>query len=216
MRLWTKGLLAVAAGLGGAVYWARRNPLPCPYSQRFFLGPRPFITRSRLGEVLRPQAGERLLELGPGTGFYTLAVARGIAPGGVLEICDVQQEMLDHTKREADRAGIGNVVPTRADARELPYSDASFDGAFLVTVLGEVPDQDRALEELARVLKPGARLVVGEIAFDPHFVTLNSLWKRCERAGFVFEEKSGNAVAYFARFRNPAIPQAGVPASPLR
>jgi ubiquinone/menaquinone biosynthesis C-methylase UbiE len=203
MGIWRKGLVGAAAGLGAAVYWARKNPAACPYSQRFLLGPRPFITRERLAEVLRPQRGERLLELGPGTGFYTLAVARDIAPDGVLEICDVQQEMLDHTMREADKRGIENIVPARADARELPYPDSAFDGAFLVTVLGEVPDQDQGLDELERVLKPNARLVVGEIAFDPHFVTMKSLWERCERAGFVFEERSGNAVGYFARFRKP-------------
>jgi len=60
-----------------------------------------------------------------------------------------------------------NITPTRSDARELPYEDDSFDAAYLVAVLGEIPDQNAALRELARVLKPGGRLVVGELVGDP-------------------------------------------------
>ena len=53
----------------------------------------------------------------------------------------------------------------------MPYEDGTFDAAFLVTVLGEVPDQDSALRELARVLQPGGRLIVGELLGDPHYVS---------------------------------------------
>ena len=89
-----------------------------------------------------------MLEIGPGTGYYTLPVAGWLSPGGRLDVLDVQQEMLDHTMRRAREQGIDNVAPTLADARELPYPEDSFDGAYLVTVLGEIPDQDAALREL--------------------------------------------------------------------
>ena len=65
--------------------------------------------------------GERLLEVGPGTGYYALPVAEWLAPGGTLDVLDVQQEMLDHTLRRAGEHGIDNITPTLADARELPY-----------------------------------------------------------------------------------------------
>jgi ubiquinone/menaquinone biosynthesis C-methylase UbiE len=76
---------------------------------------------------------------------------------------DLQQEMLDHTMRRAAEAGVRTIEPRRGDARELPYADATFDAAYLVAVLGEVPDPDAALRELARILKPGGRLVVGAV-----------------------------------------------------
>jgi ubiquinone/menaquinone biosynthesis C-methylase UbiE len=198
------GRLLIAAGavLGAGWLWWRRNPSACPYSQRFWVeAPHPFITRERLQRILEPRSPERVLEVGPGTGYYALPVADWLSPDGVLDVLDVQQEMLDHTMRRADEHGIANIVPTRADAREMPYEDDTFDAAYLVTVLGEIPDQDAALEELARVLKPGARLVVGELFGDPHMVTFGSLRQRAQSAGLVFEERLGGPLGYFARFR---------------
>lgn len=153
--------------------------------------PRPFLGSRPVLEILAPRPGERLLELGPGTGFHTFDVATALEPGGTLAIFDLQQEMLDHVMAGAERRGIGNLEPRQGDARELPYDDASFDGAFLVTVLGEIPDQDRVLRELRRVLKPGTRLVFGEAALDPHVVFPRALERRCAAAGFTFERRTG-------------------------
>jgi len=199
----TIGLAAVAAVLGGALWW-RKNPSACPYGQRFWVeAPHPFITRARLREVLDPRPGERVLEVGPGTGYYTLDVAEWVGPGGNVDIFDVQQEMLDHTIARASERGIANITPTRGDARCLHYPDASFDAAYLVAVLGEIPDQPAALAELARVLKPGGRLVVGELFGDPHWVNPARLEQRAEAAGFAFARRSGSRLAYFARFERP-------------
>ncbi len=70
-------------------------------------------------------------------------------------------------------------------------------------MLGEIPDQDAALRELARVLKPGGRLVVGELFGDPHWVSPGSLRRRAEAAGLVFARRSGSPLGYFARFERP-------------
>jgi len=160
--------------------------------------PHPFITRKRLREALAPQPGETVLEIGPGTGYYSLDVAQWIAPG-TLHVFDLQQEMLDHTMARAAERGIANIRPTQGDARSLPYPDASFDAAYLVTVLGEIPDQEAALRELRRVLRPSGRLVVGEIMLDPHVVTEGALRERAERSGLRFERRVGNRFGYFAR-----------------
>ena len=194
------GLVAVAAVLGAAIWW-RRNPSACPYSQRFWVeAPHPFITRARLREVLRPAPGESILEIGPGTGYYTLELAEWVAPGGGVEIFDIQQEMLDHTMERAGEAGAANVSPTLGNAESLPHGDDSFDAAVLVTVLGEIPDGDAALREIRRVLRPGGRLVVGELLGDPHYVSFGSLRSRAESAGLRYEERSGSWPGYFARF----------------
>jgi SAM-dependent methyltransferase len=200
MRLVT-ALVLGAVVIAAAVYWARTHPSACPYSLRVLLGPRPFIGRERLLEVLEPAPGERILEVGSGTGYYTLGVAARL-DGGSLAAFDVQQEMLDHVTREASARGISNVEPKLGDARALPYLDASFDGAYLVTVLGEIPDQAAALRELHRVLKPRGRLVVGELALgDPHFVAPGKLTAAAEAVGFELEQRVGPPFGYFALLR---------------
>jgi ubiquinone/menaquinone biosynthesis C-methylase UbiE len=197
------GAVSAAALLAAAIWW-RRHPSACPYSQRFWVeAPHPLITRARLREALAPSAGERILEVGPGTGYYTLAVAEMLGRGGSLEIFDLQQPMLDQTIKAAREHGLDNVIATRGDARSLPYAEDRFDGAFLVTVLGEIPDQDAALRELRRVLKPGGRLIVGELFGDPHWVRFGVLQERARRAGLEAQERVGTRLGYFARFTKP-------------
>jgi SAM-dependent methyltransferase len=202
---WKAALLAAAGAVGAASLWWRRHPSACPYSQRFWVqAPHPFITRGRLREALGDVRGRRVLEVGPGTGFYTLPVAGWVGPDGRLDIFDIQQEMLDHTMRRAGEAGLVNVEPAQGDARSLPYDDATFDAAYLVTVLGEIPDQQAALRELARVLKPDGRLVVGELWGDPHVVPIGRVREQAPAAGLRFERRIGPAVGFFAVLR-PAL-----------
>jgi SAM-dependent methyltransferase len=175
--------VAAAVAIGGALgagLWWRKHPSPCPYGLRVWVQvPHPIISRSRLKRVLAPRPGERVLEIGPGTGYYTLDLAEWIRDGE-LEILDIQPEMLEHTMGKARSRGLTNVSSTPADATKLPYADRSFDAAVLVTTLG------------------------GEIAVgDPHFSRLTSLRRRAEGAGLAADGHSGFPLAYFARFTKP-------------
>jgi ubiquinone/menaquinone biosynthesis C-methylase UbiE len=190
---------AAAATLGAALWW-RKNPSACPYGQRFWVeAPHPIITRERLRSVLRPAPGERLLEVGVGTGYYSCELAEWVAPQGKLELFDLQQEFLDHVMRAAAERGLSNLLATQGDATRLPYEDASVDGVILTAVLGEIPDTAAALREIRRVLKPGGRLVVGELFGDPHFTTRAALERMSAEAGLALSEHSGNWFGYFAR-----------------
>jgi ubiquinone/menaquinone biosynthesis C-methylase UbiE len=195
---------AAALAVAGAALWWRTHPSACPYGQRFWVeAPHPFITRPRLREALGPAAGRRVLEVGPGTGYYAVDVADWLGPDGRLDVLDVQQEMLDHTLRAAHARGVdGRITATRGDARELPYADATFDAAYLVTVLGEVPDQLQALRELARVTRPDGRVVVGELFGDPHMVTPGSLRERAAAAGLAVERRIGPWFGSFTILRH--------------
>lgn len=200
MRIRTVLGLTATAGIGAALWW-RKNPSACPYGQRFWVeAPHPIITRDRLRTVLRPAPGERVLEIGPGTGYYTLEMAEWVGPEGTVEVFDLQQEFLDHVMRRAAECGLANVVPTRGDATALPYDDASIDAVVLTAVLGEIPDPVAALREIHRVLEPSGRLVVGELFGDPHFTTLATLRRQAAEAGLTLEQRSGNWFGYFARF----------------
>ncbi len=190
---------AALATLGAALWW-RKNPSACPYGQRFWVeAPHPIITRDRLRAVLRPEPGERVLEIGVGTGYYSLDLAEWLGPEGKLELFDLQQKFLDHVMRAANERDLANLVPTQGDATALPYADASIDAVVLTAVLGEIPDCAAALREIRRVLKPGGRLVVGELFGDPHFTTLASLKGQAGDAGLDYQEHSGNWFGFFAR-----------------
>ena len=196
-----KAALGIVGGatLAAALWW-RKNPSACPYGQRFWVeAPHPIISRERLRTVLAPQPGERVLEIGPGTGYYTLDLAEWVGPDGRVEIFDLQREFLDHVMQRAGERGLANVTPTQGDATALPYDDDSIDAVVLTAVLGEIPDTLAALREIRRVLRPGGRLVVGELFGDPHFTTQASLRRQAAEAGLRWEAHSGAWLGYFAR-----------------
>ena len=204
--VWVLGGVGLAA-LGYALVglWLRKHPDALPYAARGFLAfPRRTLHWRRLLEMLDVKGSERVLEVGPGTGYYSLPVARSLNAGS-LDVVDVRKEFVEHVARRADTAGLTNLRASLGDGSWLPYDDGGFDAAFLVTVLGEIPDQDAALRELRRVLRPGGRLIVGEslAGGDPHHVGFGSLRGRAEAAGFKFDSRTGGPLAYVARFVDP-------------
>lgn len=193
-------IAGAGAGIAATVWWWS-DRAPYPYAQRRMLDMQlPFLTNHRLDALLGPRPGERVLEIGPGTGLQALHVAVQLGATGRLDIVDVQQPMLDHVMRRAAASRIDTIVPTLADAARLPFPDASFDAAYLVTVLGEVPDPAAAIGELGRVLRPGGRLIVGEY-FDPHFVPLVTLLRYANAAGLTLGARLGPPLAYLAQLR---------------
>ena len=115
--------------------------------------------RRRTRQVLQPKAGERVLDLAAGTGVSTVELARS---GATAVACDFSLGML--------RAGRANVHRRRAvpfvagDATHLPFADAAFDAAVISFGLRHVSDVPAALREMARVVRPGGRLVVCEFS----------------------------------------------------
>jgi ubiquinone/menaquinone biosynthesis C-methylase UbiE len=192
---------ASAAVAAAAAAWWYTDSAPYPYAQRKVLDlPLPFLTNRRLDALLGIRPGERVLEIGPGTGLQALHVAGLVGGEGRLSVIDVQDEMLDHVMSRARAAGITSIDAANADARKLPFPDATFDAAYLVTVLGEIPDPAAAVRELRRVLKPDGRLVVGEF-LDRHYVPLVDLLSYGNAAGLELSGRLGPPLAYFARLR---------------
>jgi len=145
-----------------------------------------------------------VLELGPGPGYFSPAVAKAV-PHGKLVLVDVQQEMLDMAKKRLDAYGVANVEYRTGDALSLPVDDASFDVAFLVAVLGEVPDRTRSLKELHRVLKPGGLLSVTEMRiFDPDAIARRDLQATVEALGFQRWSTHGLLLHYTLGLRKAA------------
>ena len=106
-----------------------------------------------------PLAGLRVLDVGCGDGAYALAAAR---QGAHVVGVDASLPMIEAARARAHEAEL-DVEFRLADAAALPFEDGRFDGVLAVTVLCFVPDAAAALREMARVLAPGGRLVLGEL-----------------------------------------------------
>jgi SAM-dependent methyltransferase len=194
--VWGAGVLAAGAL---ARHWSRVYPAPMPHAMRWVLYlSHPGLSPDALHRVLKPRPDERMLEIGPGIGHHALPTAGALGPGGRLGVLDVQPEMLADLVRRAERRGVSNIVATEGDAQQLPYPDATFDGAYLVTVLGEIPRPAAALRELRRVVKPGGRIVLGELFLDPDYVSPGRLRELASTAGLTFSRQTGSRFSYFA------------------
>jgi ubiquinone/menaquinone biosynthesis C-methylase UbiE len=154
--------------------------------------------------VLAPRQGERIIEIGAGTGYYSFALAEALGPAGETAALDSQAEMVGELRRLAAERRVRNLDAVHGDAIELPFGDGTFDGALLVMTLGEIRSQGAALRELRRVLKPGGRVVVAESPVDPHFVSLSRLLELAEGAGLLLDRSERRLLAYVTRLA-PAV-----------
>lgn len=122
-------------------------------------------------------ANADVLDIAGGTGDVTFSVARAFRPAHV-QCTDLVPEMLD-VARAHYAAGAARGVPVDfevVDAQNIPYADSSYDTVTMAYGIRNMPDRDRALSEILRVLKPGGALVCLEFSTPP-----NPLWRALYR-----------------------------------
>lgn len=113
--------------------------------------------------VAQPRLGDRVLDLAGGTGDLARAFARKVGDQGVVVHTDINEAMLREGRHRLLDEGL--VLPTAlCDAEQLPFGDASFDIVTVAFGLRNMTHKDRALAQMARVLKPGGRLLVLEFS----------------------------------------------------
>jgi len=110
--------------------------------------------------------GETVLDIGCGAGMDLLLAARRAGPSGRAIGIDMTEAMRDRARGSAAAAGLTNVEVHRADATALPLEDASVDVVISNGVLNLVPEKEKAFQEIRRVLRPGGRLQLADIALD--------------------------------------------------
>ena len=143
--------------------YGRGGPIPVSQAGTLLSPLRRFIMPVRATlDFLGIRGGQTVLELGPGPGYYTVEASRLVGDTGRVLCLDLQRGMLDLLRPRLSENGVTNADMVIADATRLPLADGSVDLAFLITVLGEVPDRPAALAALRRVLKPGGTLAFGE------------------------------------------------------
>ena len=112
-------------------------------------------------EVIDPKPGERLLEVGCGSGLLCRMVSPQLQPDGCMVGVDISREFLAEARNYTTEAGVSEqIIFESGQAEALPYPAACFDGAFAARLLLHTANPDAAVQEMARVVKPGGRVVV--------------------------------------------------------
>jgi ubiquinone/menaquinone biosynthesis C-methylase UbiE len=121
----------------------------------------------KLCEIVAAKPGERLLEVGSGSGILCRMLAPQLQPDGRIVGVDISPEMTNEAQKYARLEGIRKGIAFETgEAEALPFPDASFDGAIAARLLLHVVDPESVIQEMIRVVRPGGRVVVMDWDFD--------------------------------------------------
>jgi len=108
------------------------------------------------------KAGDRALDVACGDGIYAAWFAELVGPDGRVTAVDASRDWLRVARKTIERQGTSNICLRRADARKLPFEDGSFDLVWCAQSFYSLPEMDRCLAEMSRVLRPGGALAILE------------------------------------------------------
>ncbi|MGI6551769.1 MAG: class I SAM-dependent methyltransferase [Bacillota bacterium] len=146
------------------------------------------VERELVWEMLDPQPGQELLDLGCGTGLYAIDLARqGLRVTGL----DISSAMLEKAREKSRQLGL-DINFIQGDATCLPFADQTFDSILSVTAFEFITEPEKFLREALRVVKIGGKVVIGVIGGD-------SPWSA------MYEEKArkGHPIFKHAKFYTP-------------
>jgi ubiquinone/menaquinone biosynthesis C-methylase UbiE len=122
--------------------------------------------------------GDIVADIGAGTGYFTLPLARALGTAGKVWAVDAQAEMLLLLKKKLDLAGLSNVEPVHAEGDRTAIPDAACTLVFLANVWHEFEDRSAVLREAQRILSPGGRVTILDWRMDVEPIAGPPLAKR--------------------------------------
>jgi SAM-dependent methyltransferase len=190
-----KYFLLILAGIGllfliYLLVWrilSRFINLPCPPGYIFLLES-PLINRVAGAQTLIQLAGIKpgmhVLDAGCGPGRITIPVAELLQESGKVTAFDMQPRMLALLKKRMAAQGLTNIDVIEGQFGQNLLGTGKYDRAFLVSVLGEIPDQQGALQEIHQALVPGGILSITEVLPDPHYQSQAAVVQLAEPTSF--------------------------------
>jgi ubiquinone/menaquinone biosynthesis C-methylase UbiE len=146
------------------------------------------------GAIVGPfvSAGMTVLEVGPGMGFFTLELARGVGPNGRVLALDIQSKMLAALVRRAKNAGLDDRIEARLPAGDglgIHSYDGRVDFAFAFAVVHEIPKPEVLFMDLAQALKTGGKLLLAEPAGHVRADAFAATLRLAKESGFALESR---------------------------
>lgn len=183
--------------------------IPCPSWLGWMVElDNPFTVVNRAKTIIAHldlKPGMKVADIGCGPGRLTIPLAQAVGPHGSVTTMDLQEEMLAKVKVKAQAANLSNIVYLHAGVGQNKLPHNSFDRIVLVTVLGEIPEQLNALQEIYRALKPGGILSVTEFIFDPHFQRQKVVRNLAQQVGLQDVACYGSWHDYTMQFKKVAL-----------
>lgn len=197
------GLLVVAC----LVFVISRRTSPCSAWLSWLIEmDNPFCPNHRAGTIVKNsgiEEGMVVLDAGCGPGRVTIPASIKVGPSGKVVALDIQKEMLQRVREKAEAVHLANIEYLNAGLGEGQLGQSEFDRILLVTVLGEIPNQEVALKEIFHALKPNGILSITETVFDPDYKSRSTVRQLAETAGFQEKEAFGNIIGYTLNFTKP-------------
>ena len=165
-----------------------------PIRRRFIQRPEVLVERMQL------EPGMIVVEIGPGKGNYTEAVAEKIQPNGKIYAVDIQKSIIDRLKKRIERKRIRNIVPKIENAYNFSFVDESVDRILAIACLPEIPDPVKVLREFYRILKPDGLICLCELFPDPDYPRRKTEKRWADEAGLELKQEFGNWFVYQLNF----------------
>ena len=162
---------------------------------------RKFIQKpEKIADNMALKPGMIVVEVGPGKGNYTKAVAKKLIPHGKVYAVDIQEKVINRLMEKVEDENIPNIIPKIDDVHNLSFANESVDRIFAIACLPEIPNPVHALKEFKRVLKPGGMVSLCELFIDPDYPLRKTEKKWASKAGLDFLKGFGNFFVYQLNF----------------